>query len=454
MDVIYYLSLVPLLLITLIVHETGHLLAARLMKVKVSAFQIGAGRKLFTFHTGRTPINLSPATRYHLGAQETPAPGDIINIHITQEQDLSYTAVAIHPAQPSKTKAQDQIDPMTAFAPFIRVFRRPKPDPQPPTLTHYNQTHMMLTGRVNTITGSTIFLSDLECSLRPIPVMAGVFMPEDPSQKVSNAYNTVPLRKQALITIAGPAANLLLLVLTLAALAVIPLPTPRGPIIAIDHVSPASPADKAGIHPGDYIIQINHTLIPTKQELTQEISSSMLTGKPLTLHVKRQQENLTFRITPELTTGHLGITITEYIPPHYRPSIHPAASGQRFAKLTTAYFNATMSLITSIGDPDNHDPVLSSPVMTAYYTAQAVEHAHLRAWLAILAVLSMGCAFLNLLPIPPLDGYHLAIQSIQSVRKRKPISPTIERAVTVSGLSIIITATLYLIMADIIRLLE
>ncbi len=180
----------------------------------------------------------------------------------------------------------------------------------------------------------------------------------------------------------------------------------------------------------------------------------MLTGNPITLQIKRQRENLTFQLTPVASIDLIGITISEHIPPRPSTSIHPQAVTKRFTNLASMYFNATTSLVASIGDSNNPDPILSSPIMSAYYTAQAVQHAQLRAWLAILAVFTLGTAFLNLIPIPPLDGYHLLIITISKLRNDRPISPTFERALTISGISIIITTSLYLVMSDIIRLLE
>ena len=284
--------------------------------------------------------------------------------------------------------------------------------------------------------------------------MAAVFMPEDPSGQVREAYNNASWKKQAITTIAGPAANLIFLAAILAALATVPLPIPTYPLISIDDVAPNTPAAQEGIKPGDYIIQVNNILIPTKKELTDTISSAMLTGDSINLQVKRQKENLAFRVTPIASVGLIGLTISEYTPPSPNRPINPEAVTKRFANLTSLYFNATASLVASIGDSSNTSPVLSSPVMSAYYTAQAVQHAHLRAWLAILAVFTLGTAFLNLLPIPPLDGYNLLLQTISRIRNNRPINPTFERALTISGISFIVTATIYLIMSDIIQLLE
>ena len=455
MDAVYALTFIPLLLITLTIHELGHLITARLLRVKVSAFQIGVGRNIFARYAGNTPIRLTPSTSNHTTNRSLPQPGEMVHVHVSQADDASYTAVALHNVLPARKSSHDATDPLNVFHPITRFFRRRKPaaSPMPQTLAHYNQTHMQLTGRVKTVSDKLLTIADVSWSLRAIPIMAAVFMPEDPDTRITNAYNTVPWIKKITITLAGPAANLILLAAVIITLSVLPFPTSSTPIIAIDTVTPNSPADTAGLQQGDYIIQINNILIPSKEELVLTVSQAMLTGDVITLHIRRQRENHTVQITPTTSTGLIGITLSEKLPPNPNRSIHPDAMAQRFGRLTTVYFTATISLISSIGDSDNPDPVLSSPVMTAYYTAQAVEHAKLRAWLAILAAFTLGTAILNLIPIPPLDGYRIIIHTIQALRS-EPISPNLERAFTVSGLSLIVFATLYLVASDIINLLE
>ena len=69
---LYSLSFIPLLLLTLTVHELGHLLAARLLRVRVNGFQIGVGWRIATIHTGRTPDR--PLTRYQNTQRWGPDP--------------------------------------------------------------------------------------------------------------------------------------------------------------------------------------------------------------------------------------------------------------------------------------------------------------------------------------------------------------------------------------------
>ena len=452
MEHLYALTFIPLLLITLAVHELGHLIAARLLKVKVAAFQIGMGTRLLSISMGRTPVTITPATTYTGATGAPPAVGDYALVFVREGATHHYEAVSINHQAHEHSNHQKDTDPLSVFSPF-RHFpfrRRQKPD-QP--ADEYNRMHMQISGKVTKATPTEIVLADVMWSLRLIPVMAAVFMPTDPSGQIHNAHNNAGWRKKLIITLAGPAANLVFLAAVLAALALVPFQLPRTPLITIDSVAPNSPADQAGVQQGDYIIQINNTLVPRPDELVRTISKAMLSGDTITLHLRRGPKTHTIKVRPDPDTGLIGITVSRYIPPPAQVSMHPGPVKDRFFKLTNTYFNATVALISAIGDAENDDPILSSPLMTAHYTAQAVEHANIRAWLAILAVLTLGCAVLNLLPIPPLDGYHIVTDTIQALRHNKPLNPIIEGAVTMAGISIIITATLYLLTSDIIHLL-
>ncbi len=89
----YALTFIPLLLITLVIHELGHLLAAKLCGIKVGAFQIGVGKRLFTFHTGRTHVLITPQTANHYPSGHLPVPGDLIHLHVQQDDTGRYHAL-------------------------------------------------------------------------------------------------------------------------------------------------------------------------------------------------------------------------------------------------------------------------------------------------------------------------------------------------------------------------
>ena len=426
---LYSLSFIPILLITLVAHELGHLIAARLFKIKLSAFHIGIGPALLTTYAGNTLVNLDHRT--HTPPDTSLTKGHTIFAYVTQDPNGPYRAEAIIPFRNHRQAYLEQ----------------------PEALRRYNAQSMQLIGRIKTVTNDHIIIADVKWSLRAFPIMAGVFLPEDPSPRIQNAYNHASWSKKILITIAGPAANIVLLIATIIAIALIPSSPRPTPVLAVTQVVPGSPADQANIKMGDRIIQAGHTLLPTGEQLRQKISRAADKQEPLHLLLYRDRQNINLNLKPDPDTHRIGLTLANYIPTRSSRPYSPSLVTERFTRFTSTYFSAIPSFAAAMKQnaPGN---AISGPIVAAYYTAQAIQYAQFKAWLAILATITLTTALLNLLPMPPLDGYRLVVHSIEALRKSKPINPKLERVMIFSGLTIIAIASTYLVLIDLIQLLD
>ena len=146
--------------------------------------------------------------------------------------------------------------------------------------------------------------------------------------------------------------------------------------------------------------------------------------------------------------------MSELQPVRTDPSMSPDAMGQRLTRLSEAYFGSLAALVAGLRTDQEGPPEVTGLLLGAHQTAQAVEFAGLKAWLAIMGAFTMSIALLNLLPIPPLDGYRIITQTIQALRHGNPISPRVDHAMTLSGFTVIYAAALYLLLNDVIYLLE
>ena len=432
---LYSLSFIPLLLLTLTVHELGHLAAARLLGVRTSGFQIGVGWKLATVHTGSTRIQTQPSTPVLNPTGAPPAPGDLMAVYLEPQQD---------PQEPHRASALMHLT--------SRVHPR---GPEAQAIREHNESHLRLTGRVRETHPDHLVLADMAWSLRALPFMAAVFLPEDPGRSSPGLLNTSPWTKQVTITLAGSLANIVLMALVLALLAAFPVTSVRTSLLEVIQVLPASPAEQAGLQVGDHIVQADHHLMPTQDQFRDLIQKAHANSAPVDLEVLRQGTTVPLSVTPNWMTGTIGVTITLYTPPPRTRPLDPASIGHRFISLGSVYFNSAASLATSVRREDQqHTPQVSGPIMGAHQTAQAIRYAGLKAWLAILAAITMSVAILNLLPIPPLDGYRLVIQSVEALRHGQPVSPKFDQAMTLCGLTAIAMCGIYLTYTDIMHLLE
>ena len=208
---------------------------------------------------------------------------------------------------------------------------------------------MLITGRVREISPGEMTVATLAWSLRAIPLMAAVHLPEDPARRARGVYNTASWRKQTMITLAGPAANIALLVAAVAAMAAIPVTAVYAPIMTVRTVAQGSPAELAGLRPGDHVIQVDNMLVPDREELQRAIFKAMVSGKPMRMQLKRGEETVMAEIYPDQVTGRIGVTLAAYTHPPRRHSMKPGDVGSRFASLGMVYFRTAKTMIDQFG---------------------------------------------------------------------------------------------------------
>jgi len=92
---------------------------------------------------------------------------------------------------------------------------------------------------------------------------------------------------------------------------------------------------------------------------------------------------------------------------------------------------------------------LGGPITIAQVSGQAARLG-LDRFLSVLAIISVGLAILNLLPIPVLDGGHAMFLIAEGIR-RKPLSPQLRLRLTQVGMLIVFAIMILAISNDVIR---
>lgn len=239
------------------------------------------------------------------------------------------------------------------------------------------------------------------------------------------AYWRARTWKRVATIFAGPGANVLLAVLLFAGLFMVGGGKATS---TIDEVVPNTPAERAGLHAGDRIVAIDGTPVRASH-ISERIAGSG--GRPLTLTVKRNGEQVTLPATaPERSDGRyrLGFRLRgQGLSP-------PEASWQalRLTGIVTKEIGASLGrLVTGEGRKD-----ISSPVGIVQGSSSAAQQG-VESYLWVLGLISLSLALLNLLPLLPLDGGHIAFSLIEGVRGRS-VGREIYERVSAIGIALVL----------------
>jgi regulator of sigma E protease len=217
------------------------------------------------------------------------------------------------------------------------------------------------------------------------------------------------------------------------------------PIIA--KVEPKTPAAAAGLRAGDIIRGFDQTPIYNPIALLEYINKHPKDA--LVLHVERGGAKLDIPVKPTpLPTGdqmkpRIGI---EWDTAGIVSIQHPSPIEQVYNSVTS-----TLKTIGAVASPKSDVKLqhLSGPVgiWNIYVRLFEAEGGwKLALWFSV--ILNVNLAILNMLPIPVLDGGHIVLALIESVR-RKPVNMRILEVVQTSCAVVIIGYMLYITFFDV-----
>ena len=213
------------------------------------------------------------------------------------------------------------------------------------------------------------------------------------------------------------------------------------------------PAEKAGVLPGDRIISINSEGISTWSDMTKIIHSNP--NNLLSFKIKRGMDILDFDIkTSEYavpsksaidTIGIIGIA-----PEVYYKDISFMKAFSNGVSQTISSFGLIIYSLQMLGSGAASISDLGGPIMIAQLAGQTAE-AGITPFLTFMALLSVNLAFLNILPIPGLDGGHIFIHLIEAILRR-PLKIKTRIIIQQIGMALLLMLMVTVIMQDITRL--
>jgi membrane-associated protease RseP (regulator of RpoE activity) len=196
-----------------------------------------------------------------------------------------------------------------------------------------------------------------------------------------------------------------------------------------------SPASRADLRPGDRFVRFDGRPVNDYQRFLAYIDAHA--GEPIELVVQRDDRRIRIRVTPtevrdgrELV-GRLGIIVSQAVVGRDRsgPVEGVADAGRAMGQLAVGSFRAmgqvfgpegvsrVAQLLTGERDRSVDDPV--GVIGAARVSGQAVAAGQAEVFFSLFAFFNVFVGILNLLPLPPLDGGHLAVLGIERVTGRR-----------------------------------
>ncbi|MET0607211.1 MAG: M50 family metallopeptidase [Gaiellaceae bacterium] len=246
----------------------------------------------------------------------------------------------------------------------------------------------------------------------------------------SDAYWRQRTWKRLAVIAAGPGANLVLAIVLLAAVYMLGIPSDASR--KVGDVIPGSPAAAAGLKADDRIIGVNRVPAEDFTDVRDAIRTSK--GGPLVLSVVRNGQYKELKpVHPTKTEGvyTLGFHPAAVRYKHYNPARAVALAGEDTWLVTKAMGTWLGHIASGSGRKD-----VSTPVGIVQQSSKAVQLGW-REYFQVLAIISLSLALLNLLPLLPLDGGHMAFSIVEGVRGRAVGRAVYER-VSAVGIALVL----------------
>jgi regulator of sigma E protease len=225
-----------------------------------------------------------------------------------------------------------------------------------------------------------------------------------------------------------------------------------GPVMRpqVQMVNPTGPAARAGLERGDVLLALNGQRGPDRQQIISRIQQSA--GTPIVFTIERAGQSRDITIVPEKNgaTGVIGVQISALETRRVDPNVVQAvALSVRQNWDTTVQIGRTLRGLLTADTPVRQ---LMGPVAIAQLSGDAAQ----LGWLTLfqfMAMISLNLGLLNLMPVPVLDGGHIAILGFESLARRDLTTRVKERVLMV-GAALIVVLMVTVVYNDVMRLMK
>ncbi|OYW46096.1 MAG: RIP metalloprotease RseP [Sphingomonadales bacterium 32-68-7] len=282
------------------------------------------------------------------------------------------------------------------------------------------------------------------------PSEAWLNLPEHERQQT---FQAKPLWQRALIVLAGPMTNLLVAIAIFAGYAMVYGKPAVPPVVQV--VTENSAAAAAGIQVGDRIVAIDGQPIAGFDDISNFVlpypgKTIAVTytreGETSTVPVKVADREMVDRFGNKARIGLIGVGSNDVTFESVGPLGATAFAVQSSVRVVQMTLTGLGQILTGQRSVDE----LGGPIKIAKFSGEKLSLGPL-AFIEFAALISINLAFINLLPIPALDGGHLAFYAAEAVR-RKPLGPRSQEWAFRTGIAFVLALMLFVTINDIASL--
>jgi regulator of sigma E protease len=284
--------------------------------------------------------------------------------------------------------------------------------------------------------------------MNPASVPTAEWLALPPAER-AQTFQAKTVWQRFLIVAAGPAINFALAILIFMSIFAM-VGEGRTPS-TVAAVMPGSAAERAGIRAGDRITMIAGQGVYRFEDIGDVVRHRA--GETVRMDVYRGAQKLHLNVTPatdlqrdrfgnEFRIGLLGIGAGQQVTVPLSASELPGAAVRQTVLMTRTMVDTLWQIVSGRRSVRE----LGGPLQIARLSGQVATLGWLD-FVYFMAAISINLGFMNLLPIPMLDGGHLFFYAIEAAR-RKPLAPVAQEWAFRSGLAVLLAFMIFVTVND------
>lgn len=292
--------------------------------------------------------------------------------------------------------------------------------------------------------GYVRFAGDMNPASQPSPEWLQL-----PARERAQTFQAKPLWQRAIIVAAGPIANFLVAIVILSAFAML-FGQNRTPSV-VGSVVPGSPAATAGLQPGDRIVALGGRPVATYTDMVQY--TQLRPNEPVRIELVRGGATRSLdavigtrlerdRFGNEFRIGQLGIGAAQSVQVPVSVLEAPLVGLRSTADIVRMTVDGLGQILTGRRSVSE----LGGPLKIAQVSGERLSLGPIE-FAFLIALVSINLGFINLLPVPVLDGGHLLFYAVEAVRRR-PVEPYVMEWAFRGGLIAILALMLFVTLND------